>query len=112
MSTSISSFPAPALDQPSTLIAYRRLIGWSALLCFALIMIGAWVRLTDAGLGCPDWPGCYGKLSPVQAKAQIAQAVAEQGGDHGPVSLGKAWREMIHRYIATGLGLLLSLIHI
>ena len=107
MSTSISSFPAPALDQPSTLIAYRRLIGWSALLCFALIMIGAWVRLTDAGLGCPDWPGCYGKLSPVQAKAQIAQAVAEQGGDHGPVSLGKAWREMIHRYIATGLGLLI-----
>jgi len=107
MSTSISSFPAPALGQPSTLIAYRRLIGWSALLCFALIMIGAWVRLTDAGLGCPDWPGCYGKLSPVQAKAQIAQAVAEQGGDHGPVSLGKAWREMIHRYIATGLGLLI-----
>lgn len=107
MSTSISSFPTPALGQPSTLIAYRRLIGWSALLCFALIMIGAWVRLTDAGLGCPDWPGCYGKLSPVQAKAQIAQAVAEQGGDHGPVSLGKAWREMIHRYIATGLGLLI-----
>ncbi|MFZ9538145.1 MAG: COX15/CtaA family protein [Burkholderiaceae bacterium] len=107
MSTSISSFPPPALGQPSTLIAYRRLIGWSALLCFALIMIGAWVRLTDAGLGCPDWPGCYGKLSPVQAKAQIAQAVAEQGGDHGPVSLGKAWREMIHRYIATGLGLLI-----
>ena len=107
MSTSISSFPTPTLGQPSTLIAYRRLIGWSALLCFALIMIGAWVRLTDAGLGCPDWPGCYGKLSPVQAKAQIAQAVAEQGGDHGPVSLGKAWREMIHRYIATGLGLLI-----
>ena len=107
MSTSISSFPTPALGQPSTLIAYRRLIGWSALLCFALIMIGAWVRLTDAGLGCPDWPGCYGKLSPVQAKAQIAQAVAEQGGDHGPVSLGKAWREMIHRYIATGLGILI-----
>ena len=107
MSTSISSFPTPALGQPSMLIAYRRLIGWSALLCFALIMIGAWVRLTDAGLGCPDWPGCYGKLSPVQAKAQIAQAVAEQGGDHGPVSLGKAWREMIHRYIATGLGLLI-----
>ena len=107
MSTSISSFPTPALGQPSTLIAYRRLIGWSALLCFALIMIGAWLRLTDAGLGCPDWPGCYGKLSPVQAKAQIAQAVAEQGGDHGPVSLGKAWREMIHRYIATGLGLLI-----
>jgi len=89
---------------------YQRLVGGTALLCFALIMIGAWVRLTDAGLGCPDWPGCYGKLTPLHAKAEIAEAVAEQGGEHGPVSLGKAWREMIHRYIATGLGLLILVI--
>ena len=107
MSTSLPSYQARTFEPPSALIAYRRLIGWSALICFALIMIGAWVRLTDAGLGCPDWPGCYGKLTPVQAKAEIAQAVAEQGGDHGPVSMGKAWREMVHRYIATGLGLLI-----
>ncbi|NBQ95142.1 MAG: heme A synthase [Betaproteobacteria bacterium] len=107
MSTTLPRYQAQVIEPGSALIAYRRLIGWSALICFALIMIGAWVRLTDAGLGCPDWPGCYGKLTPVQAKDQIAQAVAEQGGDHGPVSMGKAWREMVHRYIATGLGLLI-----
>ena len=86
---------------------YRRLAFAAVLITFGLIMLGAWVRLTDAGLGCPDWPGCYGKLTPVHAKEHIAQAVAEQGGEHGPVSMGKAWREMIHRYIASGLGLLI-----
>ncbi|MBM3406173.1 MAG: heme A synthase [Betaproteobacteria bacterium] len=88
-------------------VSYRRLIGFTTLLTLALIMLGAWVRLTDAGLGCPDWPGCYGKLTPAQAKADIAQAVAQQGGEHGPVSMGKAWREMVHRYVASGLGLLI-----
>lgn len=107
MSTSLPGYHPALLSLPSALIAYRRLIGWTAFLCFSLIMIGAWVRLTDAGLGCPDWPGCYGKFTPVQAKAQIEQAIAEQGGEHGPVSMGKAWREMVHRYIATGLGLLI-----
>ena len=107
MSTSLTSYQPPSFVLPSGLITYRKLIGWTAFLCFALIMIGAWVRLTDAGLGCPDWPGCYGKLTPAQAEAHIAQAISEQGGEHGPVSMGKAWREMIHRYIATGLGFLI-----
>lgn len=70
-------------------------------------MLGAGVRLTDAGLGCPDWPGCYGTLSPAHAAEQINAAVAEQGGEHGPVSMGKAWKEMVHRYIAMGLGFLI-----
>lgn len=70
-------------------------------------MLGAGVRLTDAGLGCPDWPGCYGKLSPIHAAEEISSAVQAQGGEHGPVSMGKAWREMIHRYFAMGLGLLI-----
>jgi len=91
----------------SALKRYAHLIGFTAALTLLLIMIGAWVRLTDAGLGCPDWPGCYGKLTPKGASSQIAQAVAEQGGEHGPVSMGKAWREMVHRYIASGLGLLI-----
>jgi heme a synthase len=76
-------------------------------LTLILIMMGAWVRLTDAGLGCPDWPGCYGKFTPIGAKHHIAQAVAEQGGEHGPVSMGKAWREMAHRYLASFVGLLI-----
>ena len=89
---------------------FRRLIFFTAILTFGLIMLGAWVRLTDAGLGCPDWPGCYGKLTPSHAKSDIARAVAEQGGEHGPVSMGKAWREMVHRYIASALGLLILVI--
>jgi len=86
---------------------YRRLIALAVALTFGLIMLGAYVRLTDAGLGCPDWPGCYGKLSPIHARDEIAKAVAEQGGEHGPVSMGKAWREMVHRYFAQVLGLLI-----
>jgi cytochrome c oxidase assembly protein subunit 15 len=93
-----------------TPVRYRRLIAFTTVLTLMLIMLGAWVRLTDAGLGCPDWPGCYGKLTPTQAKADIAKAVAEQGGDHGPVSMGKAWREMAHRYVASFLGLLILII--
>ncbi|MBE0590856.1 MAG: COX15/CtaA family protein [Gemmatimonadales bacterium] len=88
-------------------LVFRRLVLVTVVLTLCLIMLGAWVRLTDAGLGCPDWPGCYGKLTPIHASEQIQQAVAEQGGEHGPVSMGKAWREMVHRYLASGLGLLI-----
>ena len=108
---------APNFSSPAPIPArapqwFRRLVGFTVILTLCLIMIGAWVRLTDAGLGCPDWPGCYGKLFPSQAKEQIAQAVAEQGGEHGPVSMGKAWREMGHRYVAKILGLLIIAIAI
>ena len=65
-------------------------------------MLGAWVRLTDAGLGCPDWPGCYGRLVVPDA----ATAPAELGSEYTrPLEAGKAWREMIHRYLASTLGL-------
>jgi heme a synthase len=104
------SFRAPAPIPSPAPSWFRRLVTSTLILTLALIMIGAWVRLTDAGLGCPDWPGCYGKLTPWGARAEIAQAVAEQGGEHGPVSMGKAWREMIHRYIAKILGLLVIVI--
>ena len=74
-------------------------------LTFDLVMFGAFTRLTDSGLGCPDWPGCYGSASPVGARADIA--AAQEAMPTGPVTHGKAWVEMIHRYLATGVGVLI-----
>lgn len=89
---------------------FRKLVFSAWALTFVVVVVGAYVRLTDAGLGCPDWPGCYGKVTPKHAAKEIAQAVAEQGGTHGPVSLQKAWNEMVHRYLAGTLGVLILLI--
>ena len=83
---------------------YHRLVGVAVVLTFIVIVLGAWVRLTDAGLGCPDWPGCYGYLTWPQGEASIAGA-NERWADR-PVETGKAIREMIHRYAAGLLGLL------
>lgn len=74
-------------------------------LTFDLVVFGAFTRLTDSGLGCPDWPGCYGSASPIGAKLQIS---AEQAAmPTGPVTHTKAWIEMLHRYLATGVGVLI-----
>lgn len=70
--------------------AYRRLLTISTLLAFGVITLGAWVRLNDAGLGCPDWPGCYGQWLGVPERA---------------INVGRAWKEMIHRYFAGTLGI-------
>ena len=74
-------------------------------LTFELVLVGAFTRLTDSGLGCPDWPGCYGSVSPLGA-AQHIQA-AEAAMPHGPVTHSKAWIEMVHRYMASGVGVLI-----
>jgi cytochrome c oxidase assembly protein subunit 15 len=74
-------------------------------LTFDLVLFGAFTRLTDSGLGCPDWPGCYGNASPLGARTEIAAAQASM--PTGPVTHGKAWVEMIHRYLATGVGVLI-----
>lgn len=74
-------------------------------LTFDLVLFGAFTRLTDSGLGCPDWPGCYGSASPVGARQEIA--AAQEAMPTGPVTHGKAWVEMIHRYLATGVGVLI-----
>jgi len=74
-------------------------------LTFDLVLFGAFTRLTDSGLGCPDWPGCYGSVSPVGASSSIA--AAQEAMPHGPVTFSKAWIEMIHRYLATAVGVLI-----
>jgi heme a synthase len=71
-------------------------------LTFDLILFGAFTRLTDSGLGCPDWPGCYGTISPAEAAQPIASA--EAALPDGPVTQRKAWIEMIHRYLAMVVG--------
>ena len=77
-------------------------------LTFDLILFGAFTRLTDSGLGCPDWPGCYGNASPTGAQHEIR--AAEASLPDGPVTRGKAWIEMIHRYLATGVGVLITVL--
>ena len=74
-------------------------------LTFDLVLFGAFTRLTDSGLGCPDWPGCYGNASPLGAIAEITQA--QTAMPTGPVTHGKAWVEMVHRYLATSVGVLI-----
>lgn len=84
---------------------YRKILFLTWFLTLDLIMFGAFVRLTDSGLGCPDWPGCYGNITPVGALQDIRDAV--QVMPDGPVTLPKAWIEMIHRYVGALLGLLI-----
>lgn len=74
-------------------------------LTFDLVLFGAFTRLTDSGLGCPDWPGCYGSATPIGAKVEIT--AAQTAMPTGPVTHSKAWIEMVHRYLATGVGVLI-----
>ncbi len=80
----------------------RTVVYATTLVTLFLVTLGAYVRLTDAGLGCPDWPGCYGKLSPLHAEAEISDM--HTLAPAGPVSQPKAWREMLHRYVASMVG--------
>lgn len=84
---------------------YRKLVWVTLFFTFDLILFGAFTRLTDSGLGCPDWPGCYGHANPIQAHADISAAEAAMPA--GPVTVMKAWIEMIHRYLAMGIGVLI-----
>ena len=74
-----------------------------ALLTLIVISLGAWVRLTDAGLGCPDWPVCYGLLTTPDTVDELAKA--REYYPNADIDVGKAWREMLHRYMAGLLGL-------
>ena len=83
-------------------VKLRTVVYATTIVTLLLVTLGAYVRLTDAGLGCPDWPGCYGKLSPAHAEAQISDV--NRVAPAGPVSQPKAWREMLHRYVASLVG--------
>ncbi|VVE86391.1 COX15/CtaA family protein [Pandoraea bronchicola] len=84
---------------------YRKLAWVTTFLTLDLIMFGGFTRLTDSGLGCPDWPGCYGTSSPFAAHADIH--AAQSMLPTGPVTFVKAWIEMIHRYFAMSVGVLI-----
>jgi cytochrome c oxidase assembly protein subunit 15 len=86
-------------------VRLRALTLLTLFLTFDLVLFGAFTRLTDSGLGCPDWPGCYGSASPLGARAHID--AAQTAMPSGPVTHGKAWIEMVHRYLASAVGLLI-----
>ena len=83
----------------------KKLVFISILLAIVVVVLGAYTRLTHAGLGCPDWPTCYGLIDVPETQEQIAKA--ELKYPERPVEPHKAWNEMIHRYFAGTLGLLI-----
>lgn len=90
------------------LTLFRRLCLLATLVALCVIVLGAWVRLSHAGLGCPDWPGCYGHLTVDRALENVEHANAAY--PDRPLEVDKALKEMIHRYLATTLGLLILVI--
>lgn len=82
-----------------------RLALFATLLAVLVVLLGAYTRLTHAGLGCPDWPGCYGFIGVPQSEAQLAHAEARF--PEAPVEAQKGWNEMVHRYFAGSLGLVI-----
>jgi len=95
----LAEFTATRVAPPALWL--RRLALAGVLLAFGVVVLGAYVRLSAAGLGCPDWPGCYGHATPLGAHASASAAA---------IDFGKAWREMIHRYAALTLVLVIVLI--
>ena len=101
----VASIPLTMVWLSNDANKYRKLVWVMVFLTFDLIVFGAFTRLTDSGLGCPDWPGCYGAANPFIAHEEIAAAEALM--PTGPVTKVKAWIEMIHRYLAMGIGVLI-----
>ena len=93
------------MEQQSTMAWFKRLALLASVLALCVVVLGAYVRLSDAGLGCPDWPGCYGSMTVPQSGAAIAHAQTVYPDK--PLETHKAWKEMVHRYAAGTLGLLI-----
>ncbi len=91
-----------------SLMWFRRLALFGTFLALFVVVLGAYVRLSDAGLGCPDWPGCYGTMTVPESQSAILNA--QTAFPDKPVELDKAWKEMIHRYAAGTLGLLILML--
>lgn len=89
---------------------FNKLTLIGALLALGVVVLGAYVRLSDAGLGCPDWPGCYGALTVPQSEVAIQHAQTVY--PHAAIEAGKAWKEMVHRYFAGTLGLIVLAIFV
>jgi cytochrome c oxidase assembly protein subunit 15 len=87
---------------------FLKWVGGAFALALVVVVLGAFTRLVDAGLGCPDWPGCYGFLHVPTSGEDIA--AAEVRHPDSPLEAGKAWAEMVHRYFASGLGLVILVI--
>jgi len=83
---------------------FARLALLGAVLAFCVVILGAFVRLSHAGLGCPDWPVCYGHLAWPTADEHIA--LANEAFPERPVEVGKAWKEQVHRFLAAALGMI------
>ncbi|WOH36795.1 COX15/CtaA family protein [Thalassotalea fonticola] len=99
-----------SIQAPNKAANTRKLVFVAILLALVVITLGAYTRLTHAGLGCPDWPGCYGFIDVPETADKIA--IAESAFPERPVEPEKAWNEMIHRYFAGTLGLLIAAIFI
>lgn len=84
--------------------AFAYTAAFTALLALVVVMLGAYVRLSDAGLGCPDWPGCYGQLTVPISEQAVERA--NSAFPQRPLEAAKAWKEMVHRYLAGALGLM------
>ena len=84
---------------------YKNLLKFSIILALVVVILGAFARLSDAGLGCPDWPGCYGQITvPDVAEGSVIE------GYERPLEAHKGWKEMIHRYAASTLGLVILIL--
>ncbi len=105
MTPAVDTMAASAPQTTSKNLPGCRLAVFATVIAAVVVLLGAFTRLADAGLGCPDWPGCYGHLTWPKSAEEIQ--IAENKFPHAPVAVDKTWPEMVHRYFASTIGLLI-----